>query len=111
MQTNTQDNDTSNVSEKSEQIREYGQIILKENNSQHHIFLLSIIGEIEGHEQSPGNVKTTKYIKYKNMLFMPTHEFDFPLQLHTFSYCLCHFQSAVRKDSLFPTVSDFRFQP
>ena len=61
MQTNTQDNDTSNVSEKSEQIREYGQIILKENNSQHHIFLLSIIGEIEGHEQSPGNVKTTKY--------------------------------------------------
>lgn len=61
MQTNTQDNDTSNVSEKSEQIREYGQVILKENNSQHHIFLLSIIGEIEGHEQSPGNVKTTKY--------------------------------------------------
>ena len=59
MQTNTQDNDTSNVSEKSEQIREYGQVILKENNSQHHIFLLSIIGEIEGHEQSPGNVKTT----------------------------------------------------
>jgi len=61
MQTNTQDNDTSNVSEKGEQIREYGQAILKENNSQHHIFLLSIIGEIEGHEQSPGNVKTTKY--------------------------------------------------
>lgn len=25
------------------------------------------------------NVKTTKYIKYKNYFFMPTHELDFPL--------------------------------
>lgn len=25
------------------------------------------------------NVKTTRYIKYKNSLFMPTHELDFPL--------------------------------
>lgn len=33
------------------------------------------------------NVKTTKYIKYKNMLFMPTHEFDFPLKHPDFCAC------------------------
>ena len=44
-----------------EQIREYGQVVLKANAGKHRIFLLSIIGEVEGHEQSPGNVKTTKY--------------------------------------------------
>lgn len=47
--------------EDNEQIREYGQVVLKENRSKHQIYLLSIIGEIEGHEHSPGNVKTTKY--------------------------------------------------
>lgn len=54
----------SNESDKptqDEQIREYGQVVLKANAGKHHIFLLSIIGEVEGHEQSPGNVKTTKY--------------------------------------------------
>ena len=44
-----------------EEIREYGQVVLKENSCHHQIYLLSIIGEIEGHEHSPGNVKTTKY--------------------------------------------------
>lgn len=62
MQTKSNNNETSDTQEeKAGQIKEYGQIVLKENNRQHHIFLLSIIGEIEGHEQSPGNVKTTKY--------------------------------------------------
>ena len=54
----------SNESDKptqDEQIREYGQVVLKANAGKHRIFLLSIIGEVEGHEQSPGNVKTTKY--------------------------------------------------
>ena len=54
----------SNESDKptqDEQIREYGQVVLKANAVKHRIFLLSIIGEVEGHEQSPGNVKTTKY--------------------------------------------------
>ena len=52
----------SNESDKptqDEQIREYGQVVLKANAGKHRIFLLSIIGEVEGHEQSPGNVKTT----------------------------------------------------
>lgn len=44
-----------------DQIREYGQAVLKKNKSKHQIYLLSIIGEIEGHEHSPGSVKTTKY--------------------------------------------------
>ena len=33
-----------------EEIKEYGQIELNENRQQHNIQLLSIIGEVEGHE-------------------------------------------------------------
>lgn len=44
-----------------EDIKEYGQVELKDNLSDHHIYLLSIIGEIEGHECLPPNTKTTKY--------------------------------------------------
>lgn len=56
-----QEKKQSDRQEANEQIREYGQVVLKENKSRHQIYLLSIIGEIEGHEHSPGNVKTTKY--------------------------------------------------
>lgn len=56
-----QEKKQSDRQEANEQIREYGQVVLKKNGSRHQIFLLSIIGEIEGHEHSPGNVKTTKY--------------------------------------------------
>ena len=41
---------------KNEQIREYGQTKLE-----HNIHLLSVIGEIEGHECFSANSKTTKY--------------------------------------------------
>lgn len=44
-----------------EQIREYGQIMMEGNNRDHRIQLLSVIGEIEGHECLPANTKTTKY--------------------------------------------------
>ncbi|POP31927.1 Clp protease [Lactonifactor longoviformis] len=44
-----------------EQIQEFGQVILNENNEDHRIHLLSIIGEIEGHESLSNNSKTTKY--------------------------------------------------
>ena len=44
-----------------EEIKEYGQIELNENRQQHNIQLLSIIGEVEGHECLPNNSKTTKY--------------------------------------------------
>lgn len=42
-------------------IEEYGQVTLQDNQSHHNIHLLSIIGEVEGHENLPGNSKTTKY--------------------------------------------------
>lgn len=46
---------------RNEQIRETGDLYLDENKQKHKIYLLSIIGEIEGHEAASGNSKTTKY--------------------------------------------------
>jgi len=44
-----------------EKIQEYGQMTMEENQKKRKIHLLSIIGEVEGHENAPGNSKTTKY--------------------------------------------------
>lgn len=44
-----------------ERIEKIGQITLKENKEHHNIHLLTIIGEIEGHDNLSGNAKTTKY--------------------------------------------------
>lgn len=44
-----------------EEIKESGQITLEQGESHHKIHLLSIIGEIEGHETLSSNTKTTKY--------------------------------------------------
>lgn len=44
-----------------ERIEKNGQLTLKNGNSDKSIHLLSIIGEIEGHENLSGNSKTTKY--------------------------------------------------
>lgn len=44
-----------------ERIEQTGQITLDENDKGDNIHLLSIIGEIEGHENLSGNSKTTKY--------------------------------------------------
>ncbi|CRZ34429.1 ATP-dependent protease ClpP protease subunit [Herbinix hemicellulosilytica] len=46
---------------KDNKISEYGQTVLDNNNKEHKIHLLSIIGEIEGHECLPQHNKTTKY--------------------------------------------------
>lgn len=46
---------------KDEKISEYGQAILENNDKQYKIHLLSIVGEIEGHENLPSGSKTTKY--------------------------------------------------
>ncbi len=43
-----------------ENIREYGNMILEDENG-HKIQMISIIGEIEGHECSSNTTKTTKY--------------------------------------------------
>ena len=46
---------------RNEQIREMGALNLEENSKRHCIKLLTIIGEIEGHEAVSGNTKATKY--------------------------------------------------
>lgn len=45
-----------NKEEKDEKVKEFGQVILN-----HKIHLITIIGEVEGHECLPANTKTTKY--------------------------------------------------
>ena len=46
---------------KNEVIKEFGQIELKNNRENNKVSLLSIIGEIEGHDCLPATTKTTKY--------------------------------------------------
>lgn len=46
---------------KDQKISEYGQTLLENGSKEHKIHLLSIIGEIEGHECLPQHNKTTKY--------------------------------------------------
>lgn len=48
--------DTEKFQENSEKIKDFGQVRLE-----HNIHLLSVIGEIEGHECLSANTKTTKY--------------------------------------------------
>ncbi|MBQ9118603.1 MAG: ATP-dependent Clp protease proteolytic subunit [Lachnospiraceae bacterium] len=47
--------------QRDQKISEYGQVTLDENAARHRIHLLSIIGEIEGHECLASSQKTTKY--------------------------------------------------
>ncbi|MGN0170333.1 MAG: ClpP family protease [Lachnospiraceae bacterium] len=44
-----------------EKIQDEGQITLENSSKKHRIHLLSIIGEIEGHEEASSTTKTTKY--------------------------------------------------
>ena len=47
--------------EKKDEIKETGSVYLEENKRHHKIKLLTVIGEIEGHEAVSGNTKATKY--------------------------------------------------
>ena len=47
--------------QQNEQIRDMGQVILDQNERKHRVELLTIIGEVEGHESAPAHSKTTKY--------------------------------------------------
>ena len=51
----------SKTEKQNEEITELGEVLLEENEKQYHIQLLSVIGEVEGHECLPNNSKTTKY--------------------------------------------------
>lgn len=44
-----------------EQIKDMGQVVLDKNPKKHKVELLTIIGEVEGHESAPAQTKTTKY--------------------------------------------------
>ena len=44
-----------------EKIKEMGQVILDGNPRKYKVELLTIIGEVEGHESAPAHSKTTKY--------------------------------------------------
>ncbi len=46
---------------KNEQIKEMGSLNLDDNTREHRIKLLTIIGEIEGHEAVSGSTKATKF--------------------------------------------------
>ena len=50
-----------NEAEKNEEIKDTGSLNLEGNKRRHKIKLLTIIGEIEGHETAAGNTKATKY--------------------------------------------------
>lgn len=54
---------TSNAREqdKDHRIEQSGQLLLDENREKEHLHLITIIGEIEGHEVLGNNTKTTKY--------------------------------------------------
>jgi ATP-dependent protease ClpP protease subunit len=52
---------TENEQKKDERIKETGQMTLDENKEHHRIHLITIIGEIEGHDNLGGSSKTTKY--------------------------------------------------
>ena len=55
--------------EKNEQIKEMGSLELTNSKKKHNIRLLTIIGEIEGHEAVNANTKATKYEHYfQNLL-------------------------------------------
>lgn len=56
-QNNTQEIETQN----DERIKEIGQLVLDENKQKERIHLVSIIGEIEGHDILGSNAKSTKY--------------------------------------------------
>ena len=47
--------------QQNKQIRDMGQVTLDENSKSYKVELLTIIGEVEGHESAPSHSKTTKY--------------------------------------------------
>lgn len=53
--------DTKDNTKDEELIKDFGQIILNNNEKGYMIHLLNIIGEIEGHENCPPATKTSKY--------------------------------------------------
>ena len=47
--------------EKDKKIQDFGQVVLENNKKHGKIHLMTIIGEIEGHDVLPASSKSTKY--------------------------------------------------
>ena len=58
---NTNNTNNTGTKETQDNVREMGQLTLDKNSAKHKIHLVSIIGEIEGHELAQNQTKTTKY--------------------------------------------------
>ena len=58
---NEKEKKRENEKQRDERIEKVGQVTLDENAQHHKIHLLTIIGEIEGHDNLSSNAKTTKY--------------------------------------------------
>ncbi len=61
MAENKQSDSADKTQKREERIEQTGQVTLDESGKMGNIHLISIIGEIEGHENLSGNSKTTKY--------------------------------------------------
>lgn len=59
-----------------ERIKEYGMTMLFDKKEGNHISMISIIGEIEGHDISPATSKTTKYEHLLPQLALVEHNPD-----------------------------------
>lgn len=57
----SKDNDNNKKDDENDVIRENGQLLLDHNKEKYNIQLITIIGEIEGHDNLGNNSKTTKY--------------------------------------------------
>lgn len=57
----TESEKLENQDRQNDQIREMGQVTLDKNPQKRRVELLTIIGEVEGHESAPSQSKTTKY--------------------------------------------------
>lgn len=53
--------ENQNQSSNDRKIEETGQADLNENKKEHHIYMFSIIGEVEGHDSVGSSTKSTKY--------------------------------------------------
>lgn len=61
MEEQNEKNEQNGQNEQNEEIRDFGQTLLHADRRNTAIYLLSIIGEVEGHECLPSTAKTTKY--------------------------------------------------
>lgn len=61
MAENTKKEELEKETDQNEQIKDMGQVMLDGNPKKYRVELLTIIGEVEGHESAPSHSKTTKY--------------------------------------------------